>query len=209
MDVKSLFSSKTIWGVIVAALGHSGALAWLSSHFGFPPPQDTVFWVNLFVGLSGDLLAAYGRLVANSKLSIFGKKPGTLVGGNGGFVRIRLLSLIAAVLLSSTLLGCASVKPQTPAQSVYSLQGSYTAALTAAIAYKKLPPCSAVVVAVCSKPDVVAKLQKADDVAFSALTAAQNTVRNPNAGLNADTAIKAANEALVALMAITNTLGVK
>ncbi len=119
--------------------------------------------------------------------------------------------LIGALLLAFALagLGCATT-PQTPAQSVYQVQGSYAAALQIAVTYKQLPSCAQPAHPVlCSDAATVAKLQKADDVAYAALTAAQNIVRSPGAGANVQTAIAAAQQATAALASITATLQVK
>ena len=119
----------------------------------------------------------------------------------------KLYSIIVAAAI--TLLAACATAPQTPAQSVYAVQGTYAAALNVAVAYKQLPPCQTGGPALCSEKTVVAKLQQADDVAYAALTAAQNIVRTPNAGLNVQTAIAAANNAVAAMAAITATLKVK
>ncbi len=111
--------------------------------------------------------------------------------------------------LMFALLAACSTTPQSPAQAVYAVQGNYAAALTIAVAYKQLPSCATTTATLCSKPDIVVKLQKADDVAYPALQAAQNTVRQPNAGANAQTAIFAAEQAVAALTAITSTLQTK
>ena len=119
--------------------------------------------------------------------------------------------LIGALLLAFALagLGCATT-PQTPAQSVYQVQGSYAAALQIAVTYKQLPNCAKPDAPVlCSNAQVVAQLQKADDVAYAALTAAQNTVRTAGAGANVQTAIVAAQQAVAALTSITATLKVQ
>ena len=117
--------------------------------------------------------------------------------------------LIGALLLAAALAGtgCATT-PQTPAQSVYQVQGTYAAALQIAVTYKQLPPCQQGVQALCSDKAVVTKLQKADDVAYAALTAAQNIVRTPGAGANLNTALVAAQQAVNAFAAITTTLQV-
>ena len=115
--------------------------------------------------------------------------------------------LFAAVMLL-LLVACAST-PQTPAQSVYQVQGSYAAALQIAVTYKQLPACQAGGPVLCSDKAVVAKLQQADDVAYAALTAAQNIVRTPNAGANVQTAIVAAQQAAAAFASITSTLKVQ
>lgn len=118
--------------------------------------------------------------------------------------------LIGALLLAFALagLGCATT-PQTPAQSVYQVQGSYAAALQIAVTYKQLPKCQQGSPVICSTPTVVAQLQKADDVAYAALTAAQNIVRTPGAGANFQTAITAAQQATAAFASITATLRTK
>lgn len=119
--------------------------------------------------------------------------------------------LIGALLLAFAIagLGCATT-PQTPAQSVYQAQGSYAAALQIAVTYKQLPNCTQPAHPVlCSDAATVAKLQKADDVAYAALTAAQNIVRSPGAGANVQTAITTAQQAVSALASITATLKVQ
>lgn len=118
--------------------------------------------------------------------------------------------LLLALLLFATLtgFGCATA-PQTPAQSVYAVQGAYASALSVAVSYKQLPACQAGGPVLCSDAAVVKKLQTADDVAYAALTAAQNIVRTPGAGVNVQTAITAANQAVTAFASITASLGVK
>ena len=113
--------------------------------------------------------------------------------------------LIGALLLAVA--GCATA-PQTPAQAVYQVQGTYAAALQIAVTYKQLPPCQQGGPALCSDKAIVTKLQKADDVAYAALTAAQNTARTPGAGANLNTALVAAQQAVNAFAAITTTLQV-
>lgn len=118
--------------------------------------------------------------------------------------------MLLATLLFATLtgFGC-STAPTTPAQSVYQVQGSYAAALQIAVTYKQLPSCAKPAAPVlCADGSVVGKLQKADDVAYAALTAAQNIVRTPGAGANVQTAITAAQQATAAFASITATLKV-
>jgi pyruvate/2-oxoacid:ferredoxin oxidoreductase alpha subunit len=117
----------------------------------------------------------------------------------------KFLAVVAFACL--TVFGCAT-KPQTPAQSVYAAQGTYAAALQIAVTYKQLPACVAGGPVLCSDPAAVAKVQEADDVAYDALTAAQNIVRTPGAGLNVQTAITAATQAIAAFDSITATLKV-
>lgn len=117
---------------------------------------------------------------------------------------------LAILLLSALLAACTASPPQNPQQAIYQLKSSYNAALQVAVAYKNLPPCQPATpeVVICSKPDVVRKLQEADRVAFPAIQAAENTVRSPGAGANPQTALVAAQQALQALTTITATLKV-
>lgn len=119
--------------------------------------------------------------------------------------RLLLMATLAAAMLT----GCATT-PQNPQQAVYAAHGTYTVALTAAVKYKQLPPCDKPAAPpVCSKPEVVAQLQKADDVAYSALSAAQKIVRNTTESAGSvQTAIFNANQAVGAFAAIAKTLGV-
>lgn len=121
------------------------------------------------------------------------------------------MKLILAVLLTALLAACATTggAALTPQQSIYQLKSDYNTALQIAVTYKNLPPCGPAAPPVCSKPDVVAKLQQADNVAFPAIQAAENTLRTPGAGANQQTALNAANQALAALTAITSTLATK
>lgn len=112
------------------------------------------------------------------------------------------------VILALVQAACATT-PQTPAQSVYAVQGAYASALSIAVAYKQLPACQQGAPVLCSDRAVVEKIQTADDQAFAALNAAQAIVRTPNAGLNAQTAIVAAQQAVQVLASITSTLKVK
>ena len=120
-------------------------------------------------------------------------------------MRKILFGLIFACL---TGFGCATA-PQSPAQAVYAVQGNYAAALSVAVAYKQLPACQQGGPVLCSDSGVVKKLQAADDSAYAALTAAQNVVRSPGAGLNAQTAIVAAQNAVNILAALTANLKVQ
>lgn len=118
-----------------------------------------------------------------------------------------LLILITAFSIGG-LMGCTT--PQTPQQAVFQVESNYAAALTAAVAYKRLPLCAEPAVQPCSRKSVVSQLQKADDVAAKALNAADTAVNTPGFGdAIAQSAITAARAALDALVSITSTLGVK
>jgi len=117
---------------------------------------------------------------------------------------MRKLFLVIILLLAA---GCASLQ-QSPQQFVFKAKQDYAVALTVAVAYKALPACGGVVV-ICSKPEVVARLQKVDIAAFALLDAAENTVRTDGAGANVQTAITAANQAVLAFTTITAALATK
>ncbi len=111
--------------------------------------------------------------------------------------------MLTALLL---LAGCAAA-PQSPQQAVFEAKSSYAVALTAAVAYKRLPDCARAAQP-CSDKAVVAQLQKADTVASVALDSAENAVRSPGFGQSVvSSAVAAAQAALQAFTSITATLG--
>ena len=120
------------------------------------------------------------------------------------------LFLIAATLAISACAGGLdgpTTGPKTPAQAVFIAKTGYSSALTAALAYKRLPVCATPARQPCSDPVVVSQLQKADDVAAGALDAAEVAVRTPGFGGDiVASAIAAANAALAALVSITTSL---
>jgi len=190
---KSIFTSVTFWGIAL------GLLSQVASRLGWYFPGDITGLANDISGVAGALIGIWGRISATQAVHLISP------GNQSGRADIRFLVAVAAISIAA----CA-VTPQTPAQDVYAIQGDYAAALSVAVAYKQLPACGQPTSPVlCSDKAVVAKLQAADDAAYAALTAAQNIVRTPGAGLNAQTAITAANQAVQALITITSTLGVK
>jgi hypothetical protein len=121
-----------------------------------------------------------------------------------------IIALLAFVTLTG--FGC-SVAPTgttlTPQQSVFEAKAAYEVALTAAVAYKKLPACTASQPP-CSTASVVAQLQKAQPVARLALDAAQDAVTTPGFGTDiVASAVGAGQAALKAFVAITSTLPAK
>lgn len=120
------------------------------------------------------------------------------------------MKLSVVALAAGLLWGCAGGNPlQSPAQAVFAAESSYAGALTLAVAYKRLPVCLPAHEAgyLCSKQEVVVRLQKADDAAFALLEGAQNTVRA--GGGNLGMAVTAAQQAVSAFVSITSTLKVK
>lgn len=117
---------------------------------------------------------------------------------------MKKLLIVAALLLSA----CAT--PQSPQQAVFQAKSSYEVALTAAVAYRRLPACAVPVRQPCSDKAVVAQVQRADKVAFDALGAAESAVRTPGFGDSViSSAVTAAQAALNAFVSITSTLEVK
>ena len=86
---------------------------------------------------------------------------------------MKILPFLTILFLAA----CAT--PQTPQQAVYQAQTSYNAAATIAIQYIKLPKCKPASTKLCSKPEVVMKVKKADIFAYNAIKEAQEAVRNP------------------------------
>jgi hypothetical protein len=120
-------------------------------------------------------------------------------------------SLIIAAVLAAGLAGCASAPsvPDTPQQAVYAAKSAYETALTAAVAYKNLPTCSATRPAPCSHPDLVAQLRKADTVAAASLDAAEAAARTPLVSPSATgRAVQAAQAALAAMTSLITNMGV-
>ncbi len=114
---------------------------------------------------------------------------------------------LLAVLILTTVAACAGVSaPQSPAQAVYAAKQSYAVALTAAVAYKRLPTCPTAT-KVCSDPKIVSQLQKIDTASSALLDGAEATVRS--GGTGAALAITAAEQAVAAFTTITSTLQVK
>lgn len=121
-------------------------------------------------------------------------------------------SLMKSVLVASLLFlaSCAGI-PETPAQKVFAATSTYNVALTIAVTYKELPECGQPASPVlCSDKGVVTTIQKADIVAFDALSGAQTVVRNQKATASAlQIAVAWAQEAVAVFSKLTNTLKVK
>ncbi len=112
--------------------------------------------------------------------------------------------IIASAFLI-VLMGCAGVTATLdPQQAVYAAKQSYAVALTAAVAYKRLPQCPTAT-KVCKDAKVIAQLQKIDDASAALLDGAEATVRS--GGTGSALAITAAQQAVAAFTSITATLG--
>lgn len=118
----------------------------------------------------------------------------------------KTLGLLAAC---AVLAACATVAPKTPAQTVFAIEGDYAAAVTLAVQYKALPACGGGAPVLCSDRATVARIQKADDVTWDAIVAAETAVRT---GASAATILQldeVALKALGSLQTIVSTLKVK
>jgi hypothetical protein len=104
--------------------------------------------------------------------------------------------------------GCASLNDARPAAKVFSAKSTYDAALTLAVAYKRLPPCGQPTSpTLCSDKETVATIQKADTVSFEALNAAEKVVRDPKAAESArQTAVAWATESAAAFNRVASQL---
>lgn len=125
----------------------------------------------------------------------------------------RVILALACVLTFTGFSACTSnpqtTTTQTPQQTIFEAKSGYAVALTAAVAYKRLPNCKAAKPP-CSDSAIVAQLQKADTVAASALDAAEAAARTPGFGDSVvASSATAAQAALRAFVSITSTLQVK
>ena len=98
------------------------------------------------------------------------------------------------VLAAFALAGCKTL-PDTPAQTVYALEGSYAAALSVAVAYRNLPLCGTGPV-LCHDPETLAKINAAVAVVNTDIDAAETAARS---GASADRVAAATNLAVAAL----------
>lgn len=108
---------------------------------------------------------------------------------------------LATIFLALSLTACAG-SFSSPEKSVFQTRSGYVTLLTAAVQYESLPRCPAE--PVCSDPDVVDIMRKADLTAKSALDAAENTVRN-HPEINGEFAVAAAQNAVEAMRQILVT----
>ena len=90
------------------------------------------------------------------------------------------LALLASGLLA-LVAACASLEAETPAQRVFALKSEYRAVLALAVDYESLPRCPRATTPVCSEPEVVDLLRRADSRAEVALDGAEQVVRSPAA----------------------------
>ena len=120
-----------------------------------------------------------------------------------------LFRLLAPGLLLAALAACPSLEAETPAQRVFALKAEYRAVLALAVDYESLPRCPAVTTPVCSEPDVVELLRRADARASLALDGAEQVVRSPAASAgDLALALEAARAAVAVLRQVLIDEGV-
>lgn len=122
-------------------------------------------------------------------------------------------ALVVAAILTCMTAGCvqAQINPDTAERTVYAIKSHYVAAQKVAVQYIRLPRCgSEGALQLCSSPAVVAKIQRADALASSAINTAEAAVRAPEFGENGiSQIITSAKAASRMLSDITATLKVQ
>jgi len=124
----------------------------------------------------------------------------------------KAIALIAFMCLTGfgSIGGCgtAPVSQETAEQAVFTVKATYATALKVAVTYKRLPRCgSPGALSLCSEPAVIAKLQTADNAAFAAIKAMDDTVKSKGFADNAvSQAIISAKGAIAGFVGVTSTL---
>lgn len=115
------------------------------------------------------------------------------------------------IFAAGLLAGCQNiVAPSDPAQSVFALETTLTAAITLADQYAALPACGPTATPICSSHAIVVQINAAAQAADVAIMAAQVAVTNPAVSPSAQQdAVLQATTAINALTALTSTLKVK
>lgn len=216
MNSKDWYLSSTIWGAVLAMLGPIAAP--VLSKMGLVWPSDTTAITSAVVAIIGGIVAIRGRLTATTAIAgtataagippVAVNSAGTVIKSSSGFVILRLLILLGAISAGILLAGCATTPPpKTPRQSLAYLQGSLIAAQDLAMTYDNYPACTVPAVTIfCSKPEIIIQIDVTNRKARAAVTAVENVVLSPTVGLNVDTLIDAAMQAVAALTTITPTL---
>lgn len=112
--------------------------------------------------------------------------------------------------LALALAACGTVKNPLQPSMVYNLENAYGIVQSSAVAYDKLPRCSATQTILCSKAAVVVSLAKYDGEARTALSALEAFVRNPAnyPGLSYSQLLSTAQTAISTFQAIEAQNGV-
>ncbi len=158
-DTKFFLSSKTIIGAILTAIVAFAPLVGLS--FSADDAQLVSTQIDAILKAIGILLVVWGRLTATTSLTI---KP------SGSKLNSPWLVSVAAALLF--LAGCATggLEGKAPLEK---LRISYDSAKVSLVFYSTLPSCGPDVVGLCSKPEVVSRLNEASVLVEALLTQAE------------------------------------
>lgn len=115
-----------------------------------------------------------------------------------------------AVCSMGLMLAACGTKSPISQNVVYDLEASYGVVQASAVAYVKLPYCTASLTIACKKPAVVVKLASLDKDARLALTSLESYVRNPaNATVSFSSLVNAATVAVSALTQYELSQGIK
>jgi hypothetical protein len=167
VESKSILTSKTILGILLAALG---AFVDFGPQLQQVLPASMAAMAGKAVIVAGLLLAIYGRIKAAVPVTLTGSK------GSGGFARPGFLVLMALLsLLAVSLAACSTVqpKPETPAQTLALAEADYTAIVKAATSARA----SGLI-----NEEVAAKLTPIFDRANGALALAHEALEAHNSG---------------------------
>lgn len=131
MESKSVFSSRTILGIVLAALG---AFVDAGPQLAQVLPMSWAVHANKAVIAAGLILAFYGRVKAAVPLSLKGDSK----SGRARLGFLVALSLLAALTLGFAA-GCSTLqpKPETPAQVLALAEADFTAIVKSATASRE------------------------------------------------------------------------
>lgn len=118
---------------------------------------------------------------------------------------MKMIALPA--LVAFALAGCKTL-PDTPAQTVYSLEGGYAAALSIAVAYRNLPLCDGST-PICHDKATLANIEAASSAVSMDLDLAEKAVRSGDSPSKVAAATNLAVAALEQLQALTSKVQTK
>lgn len=205
MDTKVWYTSKALWGAVVAIL--ASLLSLFHVNLDSTAQSSVVELLIQGATLIGAVVALYGRIKADSKLTL--KKDDGSQGPSAPAI-ILLLSSAFALSACQSMEAVTPPAPKTPQQAVFLAESEYGVALHAALQYESLERCKEGGPKLCSDQAIVDRLRLARLAARSTLDAAESTVRNP--AFSQDllaSAVIAATNAVAAFNKIQTELGVK
>jgi hypothetical protein len=193
LDVSSLLAALGVNPSIVAVITSIIALA-SALDAAIPQPSVDSRWHR-----PRQILSWLAVNLGHARNIAVPKRPADGAGGGSIVPAVLLLVLLAAAL---PLAACASKSADT---QLYTIRAGYDATVLApAVAYARLPRCSDMTPAPCSRQEVVDEIRKADTSAAAALDAAEAVVRH-HPDLDASAYIDAAQQAAGAVRKILIT----